>query len=115
MNFMNKFLLVITIAGMFLVGMSSCEKSELRATEYDLPKSQAFVRFAFLSPGLPAVMIKVNNNKINGVITNSNGDVTKYILIIKRKAGDSLKEETQEDSKYWYVNLNSLFSLSCFQ
>lgn len=71
MNFMNKFLMVITIAGIFLVGMSSCEKSELRATEYDLPKSQAFVRFAFLSPGLPAVMIKVNNNKING--TNTSG------------------------------------------
>jgi hypothetical protein len=70
MNFMNKFLLVITIAGMFLVGMSSCEKSELRATEYDLPKSQAFVRFVFVSPGLPAVMIKMDNKKINGNTTS---------------------------------------------
>ena len=67
---MNKYLLIVTIASMVLFGMSSCEKSELRATEYDLPTSQAFVRFAFLSPGLPAVMIKVDDKKINGTTTS---------------------------------------------
>lgn len=71
MYVMNKYLLIFAVAATFLFGMSSCEKSELRATEYDLPTSQAFVRFAFVSPGLPAVMIKVNNNKING--TNTSG------------------------------------------
>ncbi len=71
MYVMNKYLIIFAVAATFLFGMSSCEKSELRATEYDLPTSQAFVRFAFLSPGLPAVMIKVNNNKING--TNTSG------------------------------------------
>ena len=69
---MNRYLLII-VAGIALFGMSSCEKSELRATEYDLPTSQAFVRFAFLSPGLPSVMIKVNNNKINGSFTSGSG------------------------------------------
>jgi hypothetical protein len=70
MYFMKKYLLVIAIAGIFLVGLSSCEKSELRATEYDLPASQAFVRFVFVSPGLPSVMIKMDNKKINGNTTS---------------------------------------------
>jgi hypothetical protein len=39
-------------------------------------------------------------SKIKGVITNNKGEVTKYMLIKKRKVGDSLKEDTQEDSKY---------------
>jgi hypothetical protein len=70
MYFMNKYLLIVTIASMVLFGMSSCEKSELRATEFDLPTTQAFVRFVFVSPGLPAVMIKVDNKKINGNTTS---------------------------------------------
>ncbi|MCG9898663.1 MAG: DUF4397 domain-containing protein [Hydrotalea sp.] len=63
---MKKYLMSIITAGVVLYGMSSCEKSELRATEFDLPTTQSFVRFVFLSPGTPTVMIKVNNNKING-------------------------------------------------
>lgn len=69
---MKKYFLNIITVGIVFSGLSSCEKSELRATEYDLPTSQAFVRFALLSPGLPAVMIKVNNNKINGNNTLGN-------------------------------------------
>lgn len=70
---MKKYLMSIITAGVLLYGASSCEKSELRATEYDLPTTQTFVRFAFVSPGLPAVMIKVNNNKINGNTTLGSG------------------------------------------
>jgi hypothetical protein len=70
---MKKYLLNFITVGFVLYGLSSCEKSELRATEYDLPTTQSFVRFVFLSPGLPAVMIKVNDNKINGNNTLGNG------------------------------------------
>ncbi len=72
---MKKYLMSIITAGVVLYGMSSCEKSELRATEYDLPTSQSFVRFVFLSPGLSSVMIKVNNNKINGNTTLGSGGI----------------------------------------
>ncbi len=67
---MKKYLLNIVAAGVVLYGMSACQKSELRATEYDLPTTQAFVRFVFVSPGLPSVMIKVNDKKINGNFTS---------------------------------------------
>ena len=63
---MKKYLLNILAAGVVLYGMSACQKTELRATEYDLPTTQTFVRFVFVSPGLPSVMIKVNDKKING-------------------------------------------------
>jgi hypothetical protein len=49
----------------------SCDKNELRLTEYDLPADKAYVRFVFLSPNTPAVVIKVNEVKVNG--TNTSG------------------------------------------
>lgn len=75
---MKNIFLSIIIVGVLCIGLSSCEKSELRATEYDLPTTQTFVRFAFLSPGLPAVMIKVNNDKING--NNTQGSLGLFPL-----------------------------------
>jgi hypothetical protein len=72
---MKKYLLNIVAAGVVLYGMSACTKSELRATEYDLPTTQAFVRFVFVSPGLPSVMIKVNDKKINGNFTSGSGGI----------------------------------------
>jgi hypothetical protein len=67
---MKKYLLNIVSAALIIYGMSACQKSELRATEYDLPTTQAFVRFVLLSPGTPSVMIKVNDKKINGNFTS---------------------------------------------
>lgn len=67
---MKKYLLNIIGAALIIYGMSACQKSELRATEYDLPTTQAFVRFVLLSPGTPSVMIKVNDKKINGNFTS---------------------------------------------
>lgn len=66
------------ISAVFIVLIScsfyGCEKNELRLTQYDLPTDKAYVRFVFLSPGTPAVMIKINDTKINGSNTSgSNG------------------------------------------
>lgn len=72
---MKKFLISILAAGVVLYSMSACQKSELRATEYDLPTTQTFVRFVFLSPGLPSVMIKVNDKKVNGNFTSGSGGI----------------------------------------
>ena len=72
---MKKFLISILAAGVVLYSMSACQKSELRATEYDLPTTQTFVRFVFLSPGLPFVMIKVNDKKVNGNFTLGSGGI----------------------------------------
>lgn len=55
---------------MLLVCLAGCDKNELRLTQYDLPSDKAYVRFALLSPGTPAVMIKVNDVKINGATTS---------------------------------------------
>lgn len=51
----------------------ACEKNELRLTQYELPADKSFVRFVFLSPNTPSVMIKVNGIKINGSNTPGNG------------------------------------------
>jgi hypothetical protein len=68
----NRYLTVIT-AGILLI-IAGCEKNDLRLTVYDLPTDKAYVRFVFLSPGSPPVMIKVNDVKINGSNTpGSNG------------------------------------------
>lgn len=67
----NKLYFLVTLAAlMFLFG---CEKNELRLTVYDLPLDKAYVRFFFLSPGTPAVMIKINDVKVNGTNTSGNG------------------------------------------
>lgn len=59
----------LTIA-VFALAIVSCEKSELRVTQYDLPADKAYVRFVFLSPNTPSVMIKVNDVKVNGANTS---------------------------------------------
>ncbi len=61
----NLFLLSVVV----LITLGSCDRNELRLTQYDLPGDKAYVRFAFLSPNTPSVMIKVNNTKINGGTT----------------------------------------------
>jgi hypothetical protein len=64
----NKFLVA---AGLIALGfLASCEKTDLRITEYDLPADKAYARFLLASPGTPAVMIKVNDAKINGANTS---------------------------------------------
>ena len=59
-------IIVLIIAG----SLFGCDKNELRLTEFDLPTDKAYVKFALLSPGTPAVMIKVNDIKINGASTS---------------------------------------------
>lgn len=51
----------------------SCKKNELRLTQFELPADKAYVRFGLFSPNTPAVMIKVNDVKINGASTGGNG------------------------------------------
>ena len=70
MKQIKTYILVTLAALMFLFG---CEKNELRLTVYDLPQDKAYVRFFFLSPGTPAVMIKINEVKVNGSNTSGNG------------------------------------------
>lgn len=72
---MKKYLIYIVSIALVVYGISSCQKSELRATEYDLPSGMAFVRFVLLSPGTPSVMIKVNDKKINGNTTSGAGGI----------------------------------------
>ena len=48
----------------------SCEKNDLRLTQFDLPADKAYVRYVFLSPNTPAVVIKVNDIKVNGSTTS---------------------------------------------
>lgn len=67
---MKKYLINIISSALVIYGLSACQKSELRATEYDLPTGKAFVRFVLSSPGTPSVMIKVNDKKINGNFTS---------------------------------------------
>lgn len=69
MNY-NKFSLG---AVMICAALTSCDKSELRATETETPTDKAFVRIALHSPGTPAVMIKANDVKLNGNFTSGNG------------------------------------------
>jgi hypothetical protein len=68
MVIIKKYLLVV---GVFAIGLlASCEKTDLRITEYDLPADKAYARFLLASPGTPSVMIKVNDAKINGTTTS---------------------------------------------
>jgi len=56
-----------------MVIIMACEKNELRLTQFDLPADKAYVRFVFLSPNTPAVVIKVNDIKVNGATTSGSG------------------------------------------
>jgi hypothetical protein len=59
----------IVLGAVVLLLLAACKKSDLRIIEYNLPKDKAYARFVLLSPGTPAVMIKVNDAKINGGFT----------------------------------------------
>lgn len=85
---MKKYLINIISSALVIYGFSACQKSELRATEYDLPTGKAFVRFVLLSPGTPSVMIKVNDKKINGNFTSgatgifpTNSNIAEYAAV----------------------------------
>lgn len=67
MKRINQFIFLCLAA---CLALASCEKNELRLTQYTLPSDKAYVRFALLSPGTPAVMIKANDVKINGATTS---------------------------------------------
>ena len=68
MKKLNIKILLAVLASMFVI--IACEKNELRLTQFDLPEDKAYVRFVFLSPGTPAVVIKVNDVKVNGATTS---------------------------------------------
>ncbi len=53
-----------------VLAIISCTKNDLRLTQFDLPEDKAYVRFVFLSPNTPAVVIKVNDVKVNGSTTS---------------------------------------------
>jgi hypothetical protein len=56
----------IVFAFLSVILINSCEKNTLRTTETFLPEDKAYTKFYFISPGTPSVMVKVNNEKING-------------------------------------------------
>jgi hypothetical protein len=58
-----------------LTSITSCEKNTLRSSETFLAEDKAYTKFYFLSPGTPAVMIKVNDVKINGTNTSGSAGV----------------------------------------
>ena len=70
MKRIHSYLFIAFAATLFMAG---CDKNELRLTVYDLPTDKAYARFFFLSPGTPAVMIKINDIKLNGSNTAGNG------------------------------------------
>jgi len=55
--------------------LAACEKNTLRTSETFLAEDKAYTKFYFLSPGTPAVMIKVNDTKINGSNTSGSAGV----------------------------------------
>jgi len=58
---------ILTGAFFITAALVSCDKAELSTTETILPGAdRAFVKVAFLSPGSPATVIKVNDTKVNG-------------------------------------------------
>lgn len=71
MNIKNK----IFIACLFLITGIACKKNIIENLPYDLPTDKAYVRFALFSPGTTAVLIKVNDIKINGSNTGGNGGI----------------------------------------
>ena len=62
------------IIGLFVllaaITLFSCEKNDLRLTQFDLPADKAYVRYVFVSPNTPAVVIKVDSVKVNGANTS---------------------------------------------
>jgi len=67
---MKKNKIILTIFVVMAIGFFACTKNELRMTEFYLPTDKAYTRFALLSPNTSNVMIKINNVKINGAVTN---------------------------------------------
>lgn len=62
------------------ITFSACEKVPLSTTDYSLPTDKALVRFALYSPSTPAVMIKINDVKINGNTTSGFGGIFPSIV-----------------------------------
>ncbi|MCY7290974.1 MAG: DUF4397 domain-containing protein, partial [Ferruginibacter sp.] len=56
---------LIVLTALTLSSLFGCKKNVLRSTETFLPDDKAYVKFALLSPNTPAVMIKVNEQKVN--------------------------------------------------
>lgn len=77
MKRIHSYLFISLLATLFIAG---CDKNELRLTVYDLPSDKAYARFYFLSPGTPAVMIKINDIKLNGSNTSGNGGLFPSII-----------------------------------
>lgn len=55
----------------FIVGIilaiSACEKTPLRTTENIFPSEKSLIKFVFLSPNTPSLMIKANDVKLNSL------------------------------------------------
>ena len=68
---------ILSIAALLLTvaGIAACEKNTLRTTETLSATDKAYTKFYFLSPGTPAVMVKINDVKINGSNTSGFGGV----------------------------------------
>jgi hypothetical protein len=64
-------LIVMIVLSIFLI--NSCTKNTLRTTETILAEDKAYTKFYFLSPATPAVMLKINDIKING--SNTSGSL----------------------------------------
>lgn len=62
--------IIYTVLLFIFIATGACKKNEITLTPYVVPTDKAFVRFALFSPGTPAVMIKVNDVKINGANTS---------------------------------------------
>lgn len=67
---LNRNYIYLILVFALTLAIISCDKNELRLTQFDLPADKAYVRFVFLSPNTPAVVIKVNDIKVNGSTTS---------------------------------------------
>jgi len=65
--------LLAAIVGFML--LAGCQKNTLRTSETFLAEDKAYTKFYFLSPGTPAVMIKVNDTKVNGSNTSGSAGI----------------------------------------
>ncbi len=72
-NIKNTLRIVVSLITIF--SLAACEKNKLRTSEYFLAEDKAYTKFYFLSAGTPAVMIKINDVKINGANTSGSAGV----------------------------------------
>ena len=77
----------IFVALITLFWLASCEKNKLRTSQYFLAEDKAYTKFYFLSPGTPAVMIKINDVKINGGNTSGSAGVFPSTITFPDYAG----------------------------